>query len=50
MKKAMQGIGLGTVILAALLVIPIVGLAAGDEVRLGVISPASGNYADLGAA
>jgi len=50
MKKAMQGIGLATVILAALLVIPIAGLTADDEVRLGVISPASGNYADLGAA
>jgi branched-chain amino acid transport system substrate-binding protein len=50
MKKTMQGIGLGTVILAALLVFPVVGMAADDEVRLGVISPASGNYADLGAA
>ncbi len=50
MKRAIKGICLGTVILGVLLVIPVAGLAADDEVRLGVISPASGNYADLGAA
>ncbi len=50
MKKTMQGIGLGAMMLAALLVFPVAGWAADDEVRLGVISPASGNYADLGAA
>jgi branched-chain amino acid transport system substrate-binding protein len=50
MKKVMWPIGLAVLILLPLFFAASPGLAADDEVRLGVISPASGNYADLGAA
>ena len=46
-----QRIGLLGILLSGLLIVaPCPGLAADDEVRLGIISPASGNYADAGAA
>lgn len=50
MQKALGCIGILFGSFLILLSAPNPALAADDEVRLGVISPASGNYADAGAA
>lgn len=50
MRKALTQIGFGMVFLLVLFMGANLGLAADDVVRMGVISPASGNYADMGAA
>jgi branched-chain amino acid transport system substrate-binding protein len=50
MKKVILPVGMTALMVWSLFLIPAPGMAADDEVRLGVISPASGNYADLGAA
>jgi len=50
MEKVIKTLGSGAVILLALFIFPYAGFADDDVVRMGVISPASGNYADMGAA
>ncbi len=50
MKTFTKSVGFVFILVLALGLIAVAAQAADDEVRLGVISPASGNYADLGAA
>ena len=50
MKTVTKSIGFVLIMVLALGLTVVVAGAADDEIRLGVISPASGNYADLGAA
>ena len=50
MKTFMKSIGYVSILALALGLMVFPAQAADDEVRLGVISPASGNYADLGSA
>lgn len=50
MDRTKKSLVLAAVTLLAFFLVTPIGLASDDEVRLGVISPASGNYADLGAA
>jgi len=50
MKRSIRSLVFAIMAIFFLGLLPCAGLAADDEVRLGVISPASGNYADLGAA
>jgi len=48
MGKSTKIVGFGMVFLLTLFMFTNLGLAADDVVRMGVISPASGNYADMG--
>jgi branched-chain amino acid transport system substrate-binding protein len=50
MGKSKKIVGFGMVFLLTLFMSTNLVLAADDVVRMGVISPASGNYADMGAA
>ena len=50
MKPFTKSIGFILIVVLALGLTVVAATAADDEIRLGVISPASGNYADLGAA
>jgi branched-chain amino acid transport system substrate-binding protein len=50
MKAVTKSIGFAVITAMALGLMVVSAQAADDEIRLGVISPASGNYADLGAA
>jgi len=50
MKGAARSVGLVIILSLALCLMAGPAAAQADDVRLGVISPASGNYADLGAA
>lgn len=50
MKSVAKSIGFVLMMAFALGLLIVLANASDDEVRLGVISPASGNYADLGAA
>ena len=50
MKTLKKSIGLVSILALTLGLMVVAVQAADDEIRLGVISPASGNYADLGAA
>ena len=49
MKTFTKSLGLVFVLALALGLMAVAVQAADDKIRLGVISPASGNYADLGA-